>query len=72
MSAERPSAHRRQPRRRAWLLVIPIAAPLLSPLTNSIGPRVWGIPFFYWYQIFCAFLAIAVITSVFVMGRERR
>jgi ABC-type transport system involved in cytochrome c biogenesis permease component len=72
MSHENPAAHRRRSRRRAWLLVIPIVAPLLSPLTNSRHPIVWGIPFFYWYQILCALVAITVIASVFVMGRERR
>ncbi len=63
---------RRDRRRRGWLLVIPIVAPLLSPLTNSDLPELWGIPFFYWYQLFCALLATTVITAVFVMGRRSR
>ncbi|MEN3304198.1 MAG: hypothetical protein V7603_400, partial [Micromonosporaceae bacterium] len=68
--AGRRAAHRGR-RGRTWLLVIPIVAPLLSPLTNSDLPELWGIPFFYWYQMFCAVLAIVVITSVFLLGRER-
>jgi uncharacterized membrane protein YhdT len=64
------STHRRR-RRRAWLLIIPIVAPLLSPLTNTDRPELWGIPFFYWYQMACALLAIVVITAVFAMGREQ-
>jgi hypothetical protein len=65
------AAHRRRGRR-AWLLIIPIVAPLLSPLTNRDLPELWGIPFFYWYQMICALLAIVVIAWVFVAGRERR
>ncbi|HKS97886.1 MAG TPA: DUF3311 domain-containing protein, partial [Rugosimonospora sp.] len=59
-------------RSRNWLLVIPLIAPLLSPLTNTDNPRLWGIPFFYWYQLFCALLVITMITTVFLMSRERR
>jgi Protein of unknown function (DUF3311)/REV protein (anti-repression trans-activator protein) len=66
---DRPGRRRR---RRRWLLLIPLTAPLLSPLTNSYQPELWGIPFFYWYQLFCGLLAIVVITTVFLSERERR
>jgi Protein of unknown function (DUF3311) len=69
-AAAPPPVRRR--RGRAWLLLIPIVAPLLSPLTNSAGPQLAGIPFFYWYQMFCALLAIAVTTTVFLSSREPR
>lgn len=62
---------RRRRRYAAWLLVIPLVAPLLSPLTNSQHPQLWGIPFFYWYQMLCALLAIAVITAVFLRSGSR-
>jgi hypothetical protein len=70
VDSQRRAAARRNRRLRGWLLVIPIVAPLLSPLTNTDTPELWGIPFFYWYQMFCALLAIAVITTVFLMSRK--
>jgi hypothetical protein len=33
-----------------WLLVIPTAAPLLTPYANRIDPTLLGVPFFFWYQ----------------------
>jgi hypothetical protein len=59
-------------RGRRWMLIIPLVAPLLSPLTNTEKPLLWGIPFFYWYQMFCAVLATIVIVTVFVSSKERR
>jgi hypothetical protein len=52
-----------------WLLVIPITAPLLVPLYNRVDPKLWGIPFFYWYQTGCALLAALVITIVIRLTR---
>jgi hypothetical protein len=54
-----------------WLLAIPIIAPLLTPLYNRVDPQLWGMPFFYWYQLGCALLAVAVITAVYRMTRGR-
>jgi hypothetical protein len=58
---------RRHGRNRAanWLLIIPFGAPLLTPLANRVEPQLWGVPFFYWYQLGCVFLAVAVITLVY-------
>lgn len=47
-----------------WLLIIPIALPLMPGLYNRIEPTLFGIPFFYWCQLGFAFLASAVITVV--------
>jgi hypothetical protein len=61
------------PKRRAlWLLAVPAAAPLLTPLTNRLEPALLGVPFFYWYQFFCAFLAIGVLTAVYLMTTEKK
>ena len=59
---------------RAWylLLVPPTVAPLLTPLYNRIEPTLWGLPFFYWYQLLCAVLAIALISVVHLATRDRR
>ncbi|GIF73592.1 DUF3311 domain-containing protein [Asanoa siamensis] len=59
---------------RAWhlLLVPPTVAPLLTPLYNRIEPTLWGLPFFYWYQLMCAVLAIVLIMIVHLATRDRR
>jgi hypothetical protein len=54
-----------------WLLVIPIVMPLLTPLYNRLTPELWGIPFFYWYQLGCALLATVVIAVVYQLTKDR-
>ncbi len=38
-----------------WLILQPL--PLIDvrkvPFFNRVDPRVWGIPFFFWYQLLC-------------------
>jgi hypothetical protein len=55
-----------------WLLIIPIIPPLLVPLYNRMQPRVFGLPFFYWYQLASVVLAIVVIALVHVLTKGRR
>ncbi|GGM34160.1 DUF3311 domain-containing protein [Dactylosporangium sucinum] len=57
---------------RKWhaLLVVPTVAPLLVPLYNRADPTLWGVPFFYWYQLACAVLAIVVISVVYLATRK--
>jgi hypothetical protein len=68
-----PSAHRAPATGRGWrwLLLIPISMPLLIPIYNRVEPELWGMPFFYWYQLGCAAVAIIVTTLVFLLTRER-
>ncbi|GIF95523.1 DUF3311 domain-containing protein [Catellatospora citrea] len=63
-----------RPARRGWrwLLLVPILAPLPVGLYNRLEPQLWGIPFFYWYQVGCAVLAMAVTTFVHRMTRAGR
>lgn len=55
-----------------WLLAIPIIPPLLVPVYNRINPRLFGVPFFYWYQLACVVLAIAIIGLVYQLTKGRR
>jgi uncharacterized membrane protein len=55
-----------------WLILIPTVLPLLVPLYNRDTPRLFGLPFFYWYQLACVLLAIVVVTFVYVMTKGRR
>ena len=53
-----------------WLLVLPLLATLIPPLYNRIDPTLFGIPFFYWYQL--AAISIGVITTLIVYRVSRR
>jgi hypothetical protein len=55
-----------------WLLAVPTLAPLLTPFYNRATPVLWGMPFFYWYQLACAVLAILVISAVHLATHPRR
>jgi hypothetical protein len=44
------------------LFLIPLVAVLCLPFYNRIEPTLWGIPFFYWYQ-----LALVIVCALLVM-----
>jgi hypothetical protein len=50
-----------------WLLVIPIALPLITPLFNSDSPRLWGFPAFYWLQFAFILVGVAATSVVYRM-----
>ncbi|MEV6304353.1 DUF3311 domain-containing protein [Actinoplanes sp. NPDC051861] len=60
----------RSRRHAQWLLILPVVAPLLTPLTNRIEPELIGVPFFFWYQFACALFAIVVISAVHLITKE--
>lgn len=72
-----PTTHDREPsmapsrgRRLARiLLVIPFAAMLWVPSYARLRPRLWGIPFFYWYQLLWIVIAAAITIIVYVVER---
>lgn len=53
-------------------LVIPFAALLWTPLYNRIDPELFGIPFFYWYQMLWTFLTAMTIVPVYLHEESRR
>ena len=53
-------------------LLIPYAAWVWVPFYNRIDPRLFGIPFFYWWQIFGIFLTAASIYPVYLYQESRR
>jgi hypothetical protein len=55
-----------------WLLTVPTLAPLLTPLYDRTDPKLWGMPFFYWYQMACVVLSLVILTGVYLAGRTRR
>jgi len=55
------------------LLVVPLVALALVPTYAKDGPRLWGFPFFYWYQFLWVFLASGfTFAAYFVIARARR
>ena len=46
---------------RYLLLVLPCLAAVWTPFYNSVEPRLFGLPFFYWFL-----LALVPVSSVFI------
>ena len=51
------------------LLLVPIVLSLAVPFYNSTEPRLWSIPFFYWFQMLI--IPIGVICTVIVYRTTR-
>ena len=54
---------RGQRRRWQWLFLIEFVLVLWPPLFNRMEPTLFGMPFFYWYQLTCVLVA-AVLTAI--------
>ena len=53
-----------------WLLLlIPYIGLLWVPFYNRLAPDLFGIPFFYWYQMFCVIIG-AVLTAIVYFATE--
>ena len=54
------------------LLLIPMLALALVPTYSSATPKLWGFPFFYWYQLLWVFLASGFTYAAYlVIARAR-
>ena len=51
----------------AGLLLIGIIVPLLVSTYDQIEPRLFGFPFFYWYQLAWVFIAAGICWLSFVL-----
>jgi len=67
MNAQTP---RRTRGGRAWYLLFAVqfAVALYPPLFNKVDPTLWGIPFFYWFQLAWV-LVSAVLTAIVYWAR---
>jgi hypothetical protein len=54
------------------LLTVPIVALAIVPVYSRDNPRLWGFPFFYWYQFLWVFLASAFTWSAYLVIRRAR
>jgi Protein of unknown function (DUF3311) len=52
------------------LLLVPLLA-LVTPWFNSAGPRLFGLPFFYWFQFIWVAVGMICVAIVYVMTRDR-
>jgi hypothetical protein len=59
--------------RRAWnlLLLVPFVAYLDPAWYNHVEPRLFGFPFFYWYQLLWVVLTSLLIATVIALGRRK-
>jgi hypothetical protein len=48
-----------------WLLLIPFVAIFAIPFYNTVEPTLFGMPFFYWYQLLCVVLTSPIVAFVF-------
>ncbi len=56
----------------AVILLIAIVVPLLVPTYDQAEPRLFGFPFFYWYQLAWVFIAAGLCgLSYWLLKRER-
>lgn len=54
-----------------WLLLVPVAVPLSTPLYNRVDPTVLGFPFFYWFQLVLAAVSAFILGFVYLLTRKR-
>jgi hypothetical protein len=66
-----PSGTPRGSRPWLWLLVIPWIAMIWVPSYNKVDPRLWGFPFFYWYQLLWVLVSAVITALVYVKTRGR-
>jgi len=56
------------------LLAVAVVVPLIVSTYAKDGPRLWGFPFFYWYQLLWVFISAALVSICYrlVITEERR
>ena len=55
-----------------WLLIIPYLAALWVPSYNRIEPDLFGMPFYYWYQLLWVVLSSVIVGVVFHCAHTRQ
>ena len=52
------------------LIAIAIIMPLIVPLYAFAEPSLWGMPFFYWYQLLWVFIASGLLGIAYLIMRK--
>jgi Protein of unknown function (DUF3311) len=57
---------------RAWyaLLVLPFFGTLIPSIYNRMGPSLFGLPFFYWYQLVWVVITTILLGVVVIATRK--
>ncbi len=66
MATTRPSNKNR--RWFLFLLIIPFIVLLWPPFYNHMDPKLFDIPFFYWFQLLWIILTAIITTIVYFVG----
>ncbi|HUZ18936.1 MAG TPA: DUF3311 domain-containing protein [Spirochaetia bacterium] len=63
---------RRPGRSKVWyvLLVIPFIGTMFPSFYSFDAPRLWGFPFFYWYQMLWVIISAVITFAVYLATRE--
>jgi hypothetical protein len=48
-----------------WLLLVPMLLVIWPPLFNKVDPTLFGIPFFYWFQLAVIPIGVACTALVY-------
>jgi hypothetical protein len=48
-----------------WLLLIPLLLTLYPPLYNHLTPKLFDIPFFYWFQLIVIVISVSVTLLIY-------
>ena len=56
----------------ALLILAPIAALMLVGTYANEGPKLWGFPFFYWYQLLWVFIASGCTYLAYLLVHNAR
>jgi Na+/melibiose symporter-like transporter len=55
------------------LLTVAVVVPLLVSTYAKDEPRLWGFPFFYWYQLMWVFISAILVSICYqLLSREER
>jgi hypothetical protein len=52
------------------LLAVEFIGMLWVPFYNAVEPKLWGVPFFYWYQLAGIIIGAALTAIVYFATRE--
>jgi Protein of unknown function (DUF3311) len=74
MLQPRSENERRRSARSLWhlLLIVPVMAPLLTPMINRAEPTFLGLPFFYWSQFAYVIVTMIITFVVHHLTKSRR
>lgn len=62
---------RSQQKNRRWpllLLILPFIVILWPPFYNSADPKLFALPFFYWFQLLWILITAVITALVFALG----